>query len=70
MIKKTTSLFVLLVFAICSYGQQNVKADYSNPKLVIGIVVDQMRYDYLTRFYNKYGDGGFIILVLTRHIST
>ncbi|GAA4962265.1 alkaline phosphatase PafA [Algibacter aquimarinus] len=59
MIKKTTSLFVLLVFAICSYGQQNVKADYSNPKLVIGIVVDQMRYDYLTRFYNKYGDGGF-----------
>jgi len=29
------------------------------PKLVIGIVVDQMRYDYLTRFYNKYGDDGF-----------
>src|SRR5690606_16479923 len=29
------------------------------PKLVVGIVVDQMRYDYLTRFYNKYGDGGF-----------
>ena len=29
------------------------------PKLVIGIVVDQMRYDYLTRFYNKYGEGGF-----------
>ncbi|MDB2462866.1 alkaline phosphatase family protein, partial [Algibacter sp.] len=26
---------------------------------VVGIVVDQMRYDYLTRFYNKYGDGGF-----------
>lgn len=31
----------------------------SNPKLVVGIVVDQMRYDYLTRFYNKYGEGGF-----------
>ncbi|MFC4721403.1 alkaline phosphatase PafA [Geojedonia litorea] len=29
------------------------------PKLVVGIVVDQMRYDYLTRFYNRYGDGGF-----------
>ncbi|GAA4949042.1 alkaline phosphatase family protein [Algibacter agarivorans] len=29
------------------------------PKLVVGIVIDQMRYDYLTRFYNKYGDGGF-----------
>jgi predicted AlkP superfamily pyrophosphatase or phosphodiesterase len=29
------------------------------PKLVVGIVVDQMRYDYLTRFYDRYGDGGF-----------
>jgi predicted AlkP superfamily pyrophosphatase or phosphodiesterase len=31
----------------------------TNPKLVIGIVVDQMRFDYLTRFYHRYGDGGF-----------
>lgn len=29
------------------------------PKLVVGIVVDQMRYDYLTRFWDKYGDDGF-----------
>ncbi|GAB1307555.1 alkaline phosphatase family protein [Urechidicola sp. KH5] len=29
------------------------------PKLVVGIVVDQMRYDYLTRFINRYGEGGF-----------
>ncbi|RAJ13480.1 alkaline phosphatase PafA [Olleya aquimaris] len=31
----------------------------SKPKLVVGVVVDQMRYDYLTRFYSKYGEGGF-----------
>lgn len=30
-----------------------------SPKLVVGIVVDQMRYDYLTRFYSRFGDGGF-----------
>lgn len=30
-----------------------------SPKLVVGIVVDQMRYDYLTRFWNHYGEGGF-----------
>lgn len=29
------------------------------PKLVVGIVVDQMRYDYLTRFENQYGEDGF-----------
>jgi predicted AlkP superfamily pyrophosphatase or phosphodiesterase len=32
---------------------------YTKPKLVVGIVVDQMRYDYLTRFWDKYGNGGF-----------
>ncbi|MBP2830753.1 alkaline phosphatase family protein [Aquimarina sp. U1-2] len=31
----------------------------TKPKLVVGIVVDQMRYDYLTRFYSKFGEGGF-----------
>ncbi|WP_111709456.1 alkaline phosphatase PafA [Lutibacter citreus] len=35
------------------------KTNSKSPKLVIGIVVDQMRYDYLIRFYNKYGEGGF-----------
>ncbi len=29
------------------------------PRLVVGIVVDQMRYDYLTRFWGHYGEGGF-----------
>ena len=29
------------------------------PKLVVGIVVDQMRWDYLYRYYDMYGNGGF-----------
>ena len=29
------------------------------PKLVVGIVVDQMRWDYLYRFKDRYGAGGF-----------
>jgi predicted AlkP superfamily pyrophosphatase or phosphodiesterase len=29
------------------------------PKLVVGIVVDQMRWDYLYRYANRYGAGGF-----------
>tara|TARA_R110001592_G_scaffold66512_1_gene204353 strand:- start:885 stop:2558 length:1674 start_codon:yes stop_codon:yes gene_type:complete len=33
------------------------------PKLVVGIVVDQMRYDYLTRFYDHFGKDGFKRLV-------
>ena len=43
-----------------SASQINNKFDLTErPKLVVGIVVDQMRYDYLTRFYNRYGEGGF-----------
>ncbi|HMC01475.1 MAG TPA: alkaline phosphatase PafA [Flavobacteriaceae bacterium] len=46
-------------FSITSKAQTSVLEDKTNPKLVVGIVVDQMRYDYLTRFYDKYGEGGF-----------
>ena len=31
----------------------------NHPKLVVGIVVDQMRYDYLYRYYEKYTKDGF-----------
>lgn len=41
----------------------NQELPYVNPKLVVGIVVDQMRYDYLTRFWDHYGNGGFKRLV-------
>jgi len=29
------------------------------PKLVVGIVIDQMRWDYLYKFYENYGNDGF-----------
>jgi predicted AlkP superfamily pyrophosphatase or phosphodiesterase len=34
-------------------------AQVSRPKLVVGIVVDQMRWDYLYRFSDRYGNEGF-----------
>lgn len=33
------------------------------PRLVVGIVVDQMRYDYLSRFWGQFSDDGFKRLV-------
>jgi predicted AlkP superfamily pyrophosphatase or phosphodiesterase len=38
---------------------QKIESEKVSTKLVVGIVVDQMRYDYLIRFYAKYGNGGF-----------
>src|SRR5699024_1053679 len=34
-------------------------SDILRPKLVVGIVVDQMRWDYLYRYYNRYSNDGF-----------
>lgn len=47
-------------------SQDNFNSDQdlrAQPKLVVGVVVDQMRYDYLTRFWDKFGDEGFKKLV-------
>lgn len=36
---------------------------FERPKLVVGLVVDQMRWDYLYRYYDRYVDGGFKRLI-------
>lgn len=33
------------------------------PKLVVGVVVDQMRVDYIYRYWNNFGEGGFKRLI-------
>lgn len=51
--------FLVVVFALSLSSKAQNNSDETNPKLVVGIVVDQMRYDYLTRFADRYGEGGF-----------
>jgi predicted AlkP superfamily pyrophosphatase or phosphodiesterase len=47
--------FVLIIVYPCT--SQSV---LQRPKLVVGIVIDQMRWDFLYRYYNRYqDDGGF-----------
>jgi predicted AlkP superfamily pyrophosphatase or phosphodiesterase len=38
---------------------QEASTALPRPKLVVGIVVDQMRWDYLYRFYDRYQSNGF-----------
>ena len=51
--------FLVVVFVLSLSSKAQNKSDETNPRLVVGIVVDQMRYDYLTRFADRYGEGGF-----------
>ena len=50
---------VFLGGTLCA--QQPAWAD--PPKLVVGIVVDQMRADYVYRYWDNFGEGGFKRLV-------
>ena len=52
-------LFSLIVIVLSNV----LNAQSPKPKLVIGIVVDQMRFEYLTRFENHYSEDGFKRLI-------
>ncbi len=43
-----------LTCTVAEAGQQ-----IARPKLVVGLVIDQMRWDYLYRYMPRYGEGGF-----------
>ncbi len=60
----TFAMRILLCVLFC-IGHFSLLAQTPNdrPKLVVGIVVDQMRYDYLYRYWDKYSAGGFKRLV-------
>lgn len=65
---KFTYLFLFLGIFSCKNSPEysssnNLDIITSKPKLVVGVVVDQMRFDYLNRFKNKYSANGFIRLI-------
>jgi len=49
-------LVISVVVSLCSLPA-SFGATVTKPKLVVGIVIDQFRYDYLTRFRNDYHGG-------------
>nr|WP_315422723.1 alkaline phosphatase PafA [uncultured Pedobacter sp.] len=66
-------IFTISIFSISLSSAQTKKsttvpskafpAEVARPKLVVGLVVDQMRWDYLYRYYNRYSNGGFKRLI-------
>ncbi|WP_145860447.1 alkaline phosphatase PafA [Pedobacter suwonensis] len=66
-------IFTVSIFSISFSTAQTKKtnttsakafpAEVARPKLVVGLVVDQMRWDYLYRYYNRYTNGGFKRLI-------
>jgi predicted AlkP superfamily pyrophosphatase or phosphodiesterase len=53
-------IVIVLMFFIAAISNGQLKNNAINkPKLVVGLVIDQMRWDYLYRFENRYSTSGF-----------
>lgn len=54
-------LYGLIFFGVCflTTAKSEAQTQQDRPKIVVGMVVDQMRWDYLYRFQDRYTEGGF-----------
>ncbi len=53
-------LLIWMAFQHRVYAQSRTDIpELQQPRLVVGLVVDQMRWDYLVRFADRFGEGGF-----------
>jgi predicted AlkP superfamily pyrophosphatase or phosphodiesterase len=59
MLRRYFLLFTFCFFTVVAFAQTTPQGPKGKPKLVVGLVIDQMRWDYLYRFNALYGEGGF-----------
>ena len=59
--RKTFNFFVSII--LFTSVSTSTFAQKTKPKLVVGIVVDQMCYEYLYRYQSKFSDKGFVKLM-------
>jgi|YNPMSStandDraft_1061717.scaffolds.fasta_scaffold00316_3 predicted AlkP superfamily pyrophosphatase or phosphodiesterase len=57
--KNWLNIIVLFFLVVNLYSQKSKNIPPEKPKLIVGIVVDQMRFDFLTRYYDKMEPNGF-----------
>ena len=56
---RNRTVVILVVLATGLIGVSGQKIPSQKPKLVVGITISGMRYDYLSVYWDKFGDGGF-----------
>jgi predicted AlkP superfamily pyrophosphatase or phosphodiesterase len=60
-IKKAIFFFFIISFFHPSFSQPKFPPE--RPKLVVGIIIDGFRYDYIQRYWDKFSENGFKKLV-------
>ena len=62
MTKKLAALIGAAFYCFTCMAQtrlQKITPPADKPKIIVGLVIDQMRWDYLYRYQNRYSGGGF-----------
>jgi hypothetical protein len=54
---------IVLIFILTSAPTASASAYNAHPKLVVVIIIDQFRGDYLERYRDRFGEGGFRLLL-------
>ena len=70
MIKQFSILFIVLFSTTHLWAQTSGYRNSNPPKVLIGIVVENMRPDYIDRYWNKFGNDGFRKLYLNGAVVT
>ena len=59
MFKKFWTLFPILFLPFLVFAQGHTTISANTPRLVVGIVIEDFNPDYVERFWDKFGEGGF-----------
>ncbi len=59
MFKKFSILILGLYFPYLVYSQGHTTLSANTPRIVVGIVIEDFNPDYIERFWDRFGDGGF-----------
>jgi predicted AlkP superfamily pyrophosphatase or phosphodiesterase len=59
MVQRSWLLFFSFIFPLFLYAQGHTTVSAASPRLIVGLVVENMHPDYIERYWDKLGEGGF-----------
>lgn len=59
MIRKLLFILIGSLFPAYLFSQGHTTVSANTPRLIVGIVIEDMNPDYIDRYWNKFGNGGF-----------
>ncbi len=59
MFRRTSLLFLNFIFPLFLFAQGHTTVSSAAPRLIVGLVVENMHPDYIERYWDKFGESGF-----------